>query len=329
MPPPTSSIESLSSPPTVEELLQAGKDTLRRMKEIVSEVREGILFQSGISDDALEGQVEESAQVWEQMKMERNAILALLLEDVWGKIEDVSRRSETGLVQRWADREKIVTPAMLAASQNALEDITSSMRNMCAWVLDDWQYELLERSEESDLPVDKAFRRMQKMNDFAHEHEIHFADVKYYHTNGISGALQIGHGIAEVIPKVYRNQFRKDISAEEYDHLMRGSYSRFFVRPAHLDKSVGVPLMNGPFRKNTTDRAVGFTMDPSALHIQDGALMLVREPRMPIAAQKSAQTQVGCPALFARSSDDTSVNRAFFEKYTNIVRDHHMSRYSS
>lgn len=314
----------------VHTLLIAGKETEKRVRAMVEQVRGGIVGQSGLSEDDLRDPSVNARQVWALMKEERTALLAVLLENAWRTFKAEARKSPTGLMEFWSGKPRVVTAEMLAEQPDALGAITASQRNMTHGVLEQWKH--LRQDElgaHADSPVGRAYRRSEELNAFAAEHDIHHKDSAFYLSNGFSGGLQIGYGVSRVIPQAYLRENGMQIPRGDYSRILQGSYARFFVRPAHMDQSVGIPLMNAPF-KRCDDSTLGIRMDPSMVRLEGLSLSPVREHVSPEAAAKALESQVGCVALYAKDDEtDQSVNRAFFDHFVSLVEEHHISRYKA
>jgi hypothetical protein len=309
----------------ISEMIRDGHEVQARMRDRVQEVREGKLYHSGIDDEELSRHSENAREVWELMKEERNALLAVLLEGAWQVFKREADDSPTRLTEYWSGQKKIVTPEMIRSRGDTLDAITNSQRNMVSGVMDLWaKFRDAEHAAEADDPQARAYRRMAKMNEFAANHEIHCSDTAFYLSNGFSGALQVGHGVSRVIPQVFKRTNQRPIDPDEYAQILQRSYRRFFVRPAYLDKSVGIPLMNAPFQ-NAQQRSSNLEMDPLSLKLEGTDLMPVVESVPSSIADRSRQTQIGCIALFAKDlQTDQNVNRAFFEHYTGVVEKQHI-----
>lgn len=312
----------------VQQLMIATKDVQQRTRDMVEEVRQGIVGQSGIACEHLPTDHEQSRQVWEEMKQERYALLAVLLEDVWRDFRADADQSPSGLVEYWNGQRSIVTSDKFANAKDRIGAIASSMRNMYMGVIEKWSARMDAAAEASrDEPRDKAYSRMSDMNAFAHRHDIHSHDTGFYISNGFSGALQMSYGVAQVIPVVYKRDMGSDIKPEEYGRLLQASYAKFMVRPAHLNKTVGIPMMNAGFRPSSSDTFIGFRMDPAMLRMDGGNMVPLYESVPADQLERAMREQIGCPGLYAKE-DGTGrhVNRAFFDHFVKVVTEQHIGK---
>lgn len=310
-------------------------------------MRNGIVGQSGIPDDVLLSDEQlpqdEREGMWDRLQPERIGLGIVLLEDAWRHMNTISRRSPTGLIEKWPFREeKIITAEHIQQAKSPLSQVVNSMYQMLSWTLEDWESVRQQQVSAGDResPVARQFARLAAM---AHCYSVNgygrHLTVSEYYLSGFRTDLQSKTALCLALPQLYRNaNGGAEIDAQTYQTVVNCSYGQMFSKPARGEKRTVFPELHDAMIPvpSTMQHPTAFTfmLDP-AKYTLDGTKVVRRDGVDPL---RSADTRTrpdtpmpfACPAPFAKGvSGNKVVLHEFHDYFAYLIGRYVAPRYGN
>ncbi|HRH93671.1 MAG TPA: hypothetical protein PKV72_04040 [Candidatus Peribacteria bacterium] len=323
-------------PASISESVRANAGKMQALITMLDDMRNGIVGQSGVSDEDLlrEGVHDDvDPELWARLQPERIGLGIVLLEDAWKHMTEISKRSPTGLIEKWANGgEKIITADQLHASRSPLVHIINSMHNMMGWTLADWERKRRSDMEAGDResPVARQFARLHAMTECYTNREMgpRLTPDEYF-VSGFRTDLQSKYALCAALPQLHRNAHGgQEISSETYRLVVQGSYGQMFSKPARAERGTVFDNLHGGMVRvpHTTEHPTHyeFMLDPSQYELS-GTKVVRRDGRDPMRSADTATRQDTampfiCPAPIARGVDPKKVVlHEFFDYFAYLI----------
>ncbi len=325
------------APVTIADSVRANADRMNGLITMLEDMRAGVVGQSGVPDEVLlseeplEG--EEKDRMWDRLQPERIGLSIVLLEDAWRHMNAISRRSPTGLIEKWPfQTEKVITADALRTAKSPLSQIVNSMYQMLGWTLEDWEgtREQQVRSGDRESPVSRQYARLHAMTNCYNINQYgRLLTPSEYYLSGFRTDLQSKVALCLALPRLHQAAHNgRAIDADTYRAILEGSYGQMFSKPARGEKRTVFPELHDGLMPvpDVVDHPhhFSFMLDPSKYALE-GTKIVRRDGGDSL---RSADTRPRpdtpmpfvCPAPLARGvSGKKKVLHEFHEYFTYLV----------
>ncbi len=231
-------------------------------------------FQSSISDQELERtiyekkdeatseQLADAKRIWDELKSERNALVALFTEEIW---ESFSTQRNLVLMGEKQSRKLVQDPWALLNHREGITDPVdfyyTVTKDVFKKAIDDWEEGKTNDSGQTRLDI--LYQRLRKIITFGRSHSFtkdEYTPGEFIHL-GANTMIDVTWALIDVIPKVLKRD-GLPMTTEVMVQALERSYGGLVGLLSSMHKDIGVSLL-----KNLRNSPADYHFNPKFFHV--------------------------------------------------------------
>lgn len=330
----------------------------------IMEAIENGSFESPVPDELFTADIgtETAKQTWDQLKTEKNALVALFIQEIWNEFKQVrinilngdridkgiekELTDKTGKLEKWKNkvigyfnfiirnnlRGNFQDDDQFIQQQRILRYTSLISQETFNAAIKKWQIKHREKlaGDPANLNnLDQAYQRYCQIIQFGHQQNLTLSgDEKYDIEQGIVTARETIYGLFELVPKVLKLK-GIPLTADNVRAVILNSYGPFVQRFASLHNYIAIPLLKalrvGSHGNGFNPQFFDITSqnDSFKLTIDHSILMNAKDKSgHPILEKQLTSDTTWCPARYA-DGETKDVIREYFEWCFQLADKHY------